>query len=272
LLFIASAITVCDAQDVVLKKVQRGDKVLVIAENKSEKEQLVTLDVTLENVITDRELPVEIVIKPGEKKELLVLSPVPLKAWSYKTRFRYEEYIPETEHDISSEDHPGIPNKESGNRSAPDKNSAPGTGNARNPSDSKATITDAPTAPDYFRLPPGNTDDEPMPAQYARRMNQNNQGTNADESQLPESELIVFSQDGCPRCAMTRNYLSQHDIPYKELIVNGDKQNQKLMNNYLFDSGFKGGNFMMPVVVVDGEAHYSIKDLEGFLEGLGSDH
>jgi len=244
ILFMIAVCSSANAQDVTLEKVQRGDKVVVIAENVSEKPQLVTLDVSLENVVPDKKLPVELVLKPGEKKDLLILSPVPLKAWSYKTKFSFEEYIPEVEKEVVSTTRPRIPNN------------TPGAVTATQPID-------------YHLLPPDNTDDAPMPAAYARSMSSKNQDDHSTDNQIPESSLLMFGQAGCPRCAMVRSYLKEHDIPFKELSITGNSENQERMNEYLFDSGFEGGQFMMPVVIVDGETHYSIEDLSGFLDKLG---
>ncbi len=248
LVIIAASVNV-EAQDVTLQKVQRGDKVVVIAENRSEKPQLVTLDLTLDNVVPDRKLPIELVMKPGEKKELVILSPVPLQAWSYKTKFGFEEYVPEAEIKQVSITRPVIPN------------------NTSRPGNTTSQLNT-----DYYQLPPENTDDAPMPAAYARSMSPKKQDDHSTDNQIPESSLLMFGQVGCPRCAMVISYLKAHDIPFKELSITGNSENQERMNQYLFDSGFEGGKFMMPVVIVDGETHYSIEDLSGFLDGLGADN
>lgn len=147
-----------EAQDVILEKTERGDKVVILADNTSLNYQLVTLDMTLEHVISDKQLPLEVILKPEEKKVILVLSPTPLQAWSYKTKYSFEEYHPELDHGgaqvastfVATEiDHTDI-----------------GKGSAPNKSSMHTLIR----RPDYHKLPPGNTDDEPMPAMYARKM------------------------------------------------------------------------------------------------------
>lgn len=299
-MFLVATCYTVDAQDVTLERVQRGDKVVVVAENMSSKPQLVTLDVTLDNVVPDKELPLELVIAPGAKKELLVLSPVPLKAWSYKTKFSFVEYKPEDDtveqkSQLTSATQPVIPNNapratsttsqpEIGTASSPTEESAedktsPPAATARNVKLSTNTpdVVDTYKSKgkinprDYFLLPPENTDDAPMPALYARNMQRMPQEGQAAEGHLPESKLLVFAQAGCPRCTMTRSYLDELEIAYEEFSITGNDENSELMNKYLFDSGFEGGKFMMPVIVVDGETHYSIEDLSGFLEGLGDD-
>ncbi len=302
-MILVSAIFTLEAQDVTLQKIQREDKVVVVAENRSDKAQLVTLDVTLENVITDRKLPIELVMKPGEKKELVILSPVPLKAWSYKTKFSFGEYVLEAENEPVASNRPLIPNNEPrvGNTTsrsdtgfksdagdytdiAAAKNASSGTGEAKLVSDTNEVMSkvssgiavatskapDAKPQIDYYVLPPENTDDAPMPAVYAYDMRRND-GHSTDK-QVPESSLLLFGQAGCPRCAMVRSYLTEHRIPFKELSITGNKKNQERMNQYLFDEGFEGGQFMMPVLIVDGETHYSIEDLQVFLDGLGADN
>jgi len=257
-LILASA-TSAGAQDVLLEKVQRGDKVVLFAENNSETAQLVTLDMTLENVVTDKKLPLEVVLSAGERKEIIILSPIPLKAWSYRTKFSHQDYSPDARAD-------NLPNSDSYISDNPS-----GISNKANRSDSKAKMDEVAGETDYFMLPPENTDDAPMPARYARTMLQGDHHTPVAKSHLPEAELLFFGQTGCPRCAMTRDYLGKHGIPYKELNVTDNDANQQLMNKYLFDSGFTGGKFMMPVIIVDEVAHYSIADLDGFLSGLSAD-
>jgi len=167
---VASAIIATNAQDVVLKKVQRGDKVAVYAENISNFPQLVTLDMMLVHVIPSKKFPFETVMKAGETKELVVLSPVPLRAWSYTTQYSYEKVSPTSGNVMGAITSPRIPNN------------APRIGITTSQSDStiqfdqgfSVSNTDD-TAPnvDYFIWPPENTDDAPMPAAYARRMKHN---------------------------------------------------------------------------------------------------
>ena len=170
ILVLASAIIATNAQDVVLKKVQRGDKVAVYAENKSDFTQLVTLDMILVYVIPSQKFPFETLMKAGEIKELVVLSPVPLRAWSYTTQYSYEKVAPTSGNEMGAITSPQIPNN------------APRIGNT--PSQSDSTINtnqglpvnntdDAAPHVDYFIRPPDNTDDAPMPAAYAPHVKHN---------------------------------------------------------------------------------------------------
>jgi hypothetical protein len=195
ILFIAFAIGTTDAQDVVLERVQRGDDVVVFAENKSAKAQFVMLDLMLSYVTPDRKLPVEVVVKPGEKKELIVLSPIPLKAWSYKTRYSFEEYIPGSKNkEILAEANelkplinvgPRIPNNEPPAKKTEkqaqsevveistiinaEKNEVANDSRTTDMISERELQPSSKYGIDYFLRAPENTDDAPMPAEYARR-------------------------------------------------------------------------------------------------------
>ncbi len=267
ILFLTTVHCTITAQDVALKKNLRGDKVVVSAENKSSVSQLVTLDVKLENVIPDKELPLELVLEPGEERELVVLSPIPLKPWSYKTKFSYVEYVAGEENVLRPSGKPLIPNNAPHTVSQPSESDSVITLYHGDP----ASVKYAASTTDYYLLPPENSDDAPMPAVYARVINHKNKDDFSTRKRMTESKLLLFGQAGCPRCSTATKYLKEHAIPFQELSITGNDKNEALMNKYLFDGGFEGGKFMMPVVVVDGETYYSIPDLSVFLEGLGSD-
>ena len=90
------------------------------------------------------------------------------------------------------------------------------------------------------------------------------------EPRLPEidpDKIIVYIKDGCGRCEASVNFLKQHHIEFEELNMK-EKNNREEMTQYLFASGFQGGQFTTPVIIAKGKVHYNIKDLQGFLEGL----
>lgn len=80
--------------------------------------------------------------------------------------------------------------------------------------------------------------------------------------------IVVYSKQGCGRCDFVTKYLSENNIPFQDLNITTDKAADQQMAKVLFANGFKGGSFTTPVITVDEEVHYNIKDLRGFLEKL----
>ena len=83
-------------------------------------------------------------------------------------------------------------------------------------------------------------------------------------------KVTVYGQPGCPRCKMAKDYFEENSIAFEYFDITADKVAYDQMTSRLFESGFEGGQFIMPVIYVDDNAHYSIKDLEGFLEGVAT--
>lgn len=81
-------------------------------------------------------------------------------------------------------------------------------------------------------------------------------------------KIIVYTKNGCGRCSFVVKYLKENNIPYEELNITNNEKNNKQMSKDLFASGFKGGGFTTPAVVVDGEVFYNIKDLQSFVSQL----
>lgn len=81
--------------------------------------------------------------------------------------------------------------------------------------------------------------------------------------------IIVFAQDGCPRCNRTTSYLIDNNIDFKYINVTTDAEMNTLMFDKLKENGVLLQTVRMPVMFVNGKISYSHKDLEGFLEALG---
>jgi pathogenesis-related protein 1 len=86
-------------------------------------------------------------------------------------------------------------------------------------------------------------------------------GTNSGISQ----KIEVYTMEGCGRCAYTIEYLNEKNIQYTEFSTSNDENNSKMWNILYATNKYKGGSITMPVVVINGEVNYNIKDLKGFL-------
>lgn len=80
--------------------------------------------------------------------------------------------------------------------------------------------------------------------------------------------IVVYSKQNCGRCDFVTKYLTDNNIPFTDLNITTDKEADAQMGKVLFANGFKGGSFTTPLITVDEEVHYNIKDLRGFCEKL----
>ena len=80
--------------------------------------------------------------------------------------------------------------------------------------------------------------------------------------------IIVYTQAGCGRCATVKKEMKAKGIQYTEFDVNSNSPEVTNMWKQLRDGGFTGDSVTMPVVKVNGQLHYNIKDLMGFVSGL----
>ena len=94
----------------------------------------------------------------------------------------------------------------------------------------------------------------------------------APASETNKKGIVVYSKAGCGRCEYLTNYLNENKIPFADLNITTDEAANKEMSTALFASGFKGGSFTTPVIVVDGEVFYNVKDLKGFTSDLAKTH
>ena len=85
---------------------------------------------------------------------------------------------------------------------------------------------------------------------------------------LSTAPIIVYTQNGCGRCSFVKKELTAKGITYEEVDVNSGSPDATNMWKQLRDGGFTGDSVTMPVVKVNGQLHYNIKDLSGFVSGL----
>jgi glutaredoxin len=89
-----------------------------------------------------------------------------------------------------------------------------------------------------------------------------------DQTSLTTAAIVVYSQAGCGRCSFVKKELDSKGVKYVEIDVNSPSPEINNMWQKLRDGGFDGNSITMPVVRVDGQYHYNIKDLAGFVAAL----
>ncbi len=82
--------------------------------------------------------------------------------------------------------------------------------------------------------------------------------------------IVVFSKDGCSRCHYATSYLLDNHIDFKLLNTTENKDYKKLMwillRKNLPASDLK--SVIMPVILIDGELSYNMKNLKTFVANL----
>jgi len=86
-----------------------------------------------------------------------------------------------------------------------------------------------------------------------------------EQASLTSAPIVVYSQAGCGRCSFVKKDLDSKGVKYVEIDVNAPSPEVNNMWQKLRDGGFDGNSITMPVVRVDGQYHYNIKDLAGFV-------
>jgi len=83
-----------------------------------------------------------------------------------------------------------------------------------------------------------------------------------------KNSILVFDKDGCSRCDRTLAYFEQKKVPHHVLNISESQDSDDLMFRYLLDAGFNASVVTTPVLVVDGKVHYSIPNLDFFMNDL----
>ncbi len=86
--------------------------------------------------------------------------------------------------------------------------------------------------------------------------------------ELSTAPIIVYTRQGCSRCTFVKKEMKEKKIAFEEVDVNGGSAEANNMWKLLRETGFTGTSVTMPVVKINGELHYNIKDLAGFVGGL----
>ena len=76
--------------------------------------------------------------------------------------------------------------------------------------------------------------------------------------------IVLFYQDGCPRCSYVTTYMLNNDIGFKLIDTTSDEKSQILMWDLLRLEKPELKNVTMPVVLVNGQISYDIENLKRF--------
>ncbi len=85
---------------------------------------------------------------------------------------------------------------------------------------------------------------------------------------LSEARIIVYTKPGCSRCEYVKKQLTEKKVSHEIVDVSVPSAEVNDMWKKLRESGFTGESVTMPVIRVDGQYHYNIKDLSQFTADL----
>ena len=92
--------------------------------------------------------------------------------------------------------------------------------------------------------------------------------TKTTGTQINSTKINVFTMNGCARCAYLIKYLQDNKIPFLELNTTIHQPNNDLMFEKLKETGFKGKNVQMPVIVNKGKVDFNIKNIQEFVKSM----
>ncbi|MEZ5008901.1 MAG: glutaredoxin domain-containing protein [Chitinophagales bacterium] len=81
-----------------------------------------------------------------------------------------------------------------------------------------------------------------------------------------DNTIMVYTMDGCGRCAYTIDFLKSNKIDYTEFNTTNNDANNIAMWQRLKNAGFDENSIRMPVIVAKGETLYNINNLPTVLE------
>ena len=83
-----------------------------------------------------------------------------------------------------------------------------------------------------------------------------------------ETDITVFTIDGCARCSYVSNYLIEKKVDFTVLNTSRDEAVNQYMWDKLRDQGDLTTQPRTPIIMVDGILSHSHEDLKRFLKGL----
>lgn len=92
--------------------------------------------------------------------------------------------------------------------------------------------------------------------------------TKTTGTQINPSKINVFTMNGCARCEYVIKYLEDNKIPFLELNTTLHQPNNDLMFEKVKETGFKGENVQMPVIVNKGKVDFNIKNIQDFVKSM----
>ena len=88
------------------------------------------------------------------------------------------------------------------------------------------------------------------------------------EKGLDPEQITIFTIDDCKRCEYAVEMLEFLELDYKVYNTSDRLVYNQLMWDALYVLGNKEGRIKMPVIALDNKIHFSIKDLEKFMESF----
>ena len=85
-----------------------------------------------------------------------------------------------------------------------------------------------------------------------------------------DSTIMVYTMDGCSRCAYAISFLNKNNIDFLEYNTTNNDANNMAMWQSLKNAGFDNNSIKMPVIIANGETFYNIENLPATLEEIYS--
>lgn len=82
------------------------------------------------------------------------------------------------------------------------------------------------------------------------------------------ASLVVFTKDGCPRCAEAKEILQARGRGFIEKNISNPQHREEMWNLLHQKSQGETVRLVMPVVVVEGEVYYNLPQLNPFFSGI----
>ena len=80
--------------------------------------------------------------------------------------------------------------------------------------------------------------------------------------------LVVFTKEGCPRCAEAKEILQARGRTFIEKNISNPQNREEMWNLLHQKSQGETVRLVMPVVVVEGEVYYNLPQLNTFFSGI----
>ena len=79
--------------------------------------------------------------------------------------------------------------------------------------------------------------------------------------------IVIFSKHGCGKCTYAVNNLKERSIPFTEINISKNEDDENYFWKVLKDAGFNGSSVQTPVIMIDGKVHYDM-DIRSFVAGI----
>ncbi len=80
--------------------------------------------------------------------------------------------------------------------------------------------------------------------------------------------IVLFYQDGCPRCAYVTTFMLNNGIAFKIFDITNNENDNQMMWNLIKMEAPELEKVTLPVFLVNGKISYNIEDLKGYTKNL----